>query len=340
MLADFLLIAYVLWQPRQRLHSHWIVWSLAGIIGVTALWSPDPLSAVLAALRVIFLYSVARSLTVDRKFWSGAGAVLAVQLVIALVQLPTEARVFGLSLNASQMGQTGFVFMATPLAPIAALTLGLSTARAAALGLIVLNISRRSRRLFAWSVLAAVIFMTVMLWKTPDRISPVGIVHSYTDRELLAEGTVSETSVSAQELRDACGEPRVRAWKVVGYGWHGYCASTGLQRPHNLWILSWWDLGVLAVPFWTLAAVGAWKSRQYGMIAALVAVGMITEELFARPEGFYMIAVALGALKRPGHVYAEGAEVNHAHGDQAGRDVVDAGRVDQQEEQHGLNPSR
>lgn len=339
LLADFLLFFYVLWQPRKRLRGHWIIYSLAGIIGITALWSPDPVAAILTAVRVVCLYSVARSLTIDRKFWTGAAAVLAVQLVIAVIQLPNETRPFGLSMNASQLGQTGFVYMATPLAPIAAFTLGLSTARSAALGLIVLNIGRRSRRLFAWSVVAAAIFLTVIFWKTPDRIQPAGIAEATTNREALVDGVVPATSVSATELESACGEARPRAWKVVGYGWHGYCASTGLQRPHNLWILSFWDLGILSVPFWTLVAIGAWKSRQYSMIAALVAVGMITEELFARPEGFYMIAVALGALKRPGHVYSESPEMDNSHGDQAGRDVVESSGIDQQEQQKGLNPA-
>lgn len=334
-LADLFLILIVLWRGRREFHSHWTVTSLAGIIGVTALWSPDPLAAILTAWRIIALYSLVYSFRLTRQAKFGVGLVLVLQLAVTLTQLD-QHRLFGLSFNASNMGQAGLVFMAWPgIGPFAALTLGLSTARSAALALVIYTVLRRSRYVWTWAIVAALIFVGVTLWQSPERISPAGIEKAVSMRSDLDAGVPSLENITG-EVELACGRPRPRSWQVLGYGYHGYCVSTGLQRPHNFWILSFYDLGVLFFPFWAVLFIAAWRLK-HPMIPALLALGLITEELFARPEGVYLIAIALASLKRPHTVDSKGDHVHQADGDQAGGDVVNAEPVDQDEQQNGLN---
>lgn len=353
--ADIGLILFVMYRGRANFRWHPVVLGLSAIIGATAMWSPDPGSALMAAVRMNLLFSLVRDPEIFFRFgiagepqrrvsrwfdtrrftrggvFAGAALVLVLQVVAALAQLPFEQRVHGISINASQLGQTGFVFMAwPPLYPVAALTLGLSTARAAALGLIIFALFARTRRLFMWSGVAAAVFLTIIFWKTPDRIMPSGIITGLEWRGQIIEQGASEQDLTG-ELLAACGPVRERVWRWYGYGYHGYCLQTGLQRPHNILVLSWWDIGVFAVPFWLLAGYGAYRTRRYGMLAALVAVGMITEELFGRPEGFYMVAIAL-ALKGPGDVNGKGHQMDHTDGKKACQDVMDTEPVHEQEQ--------
>ncbi len=335
--ADVFLVLLILHRGRAGFRTHWTVITLAGILGVTAIWSPDPLAAILVAWRIVALYSLVRSFQLTRRAQYGIGAVLAVQILVTATQLD-ESRLFGVSFNASSFGQAGFVFMAWPgLAPLAAVSLGLSTARAPAVALMIYVVLRRSRYVWAWSVVAAVIYVSLTLWQSPERITLAGAERAVEMRSNLGGGVPTSQNLDV-ELVEACGTPRPRSWLVLGYGYHGYCASTGLQRPHNFWILSFYDLGVLFFPFWAVLLIAAWRLK-HPMIPALLALGLVTEELFARPEGVYLVAIALATLKRPSVVNSEGDHMNQADGDQARHDVVNAEAVDQQEQQQGLNGS-
>lgn len=338
-MADVFLVLLVFYRGRAVFRTHPAVLITALVLALSATWSPDPVAGILAAVRIISLYSVAagifaQGIAVKRlqtSWWrlrspaarlgAGLGAVLAVQLVLALAQWPNEDRLFGLSLNASQMGQSGMVVMAWPmLAPLGAVTLGLSTARSAAAGLIIFAIFTRTRWLWLWAAVAAFVFLFVMFAKTPDRLSTGGINEGWMWRTQIIDRGASDQELT-DELLEACGPVRPRVWSWYGYGYHGYCAETGLQRPHNLWILSAWDLGIFAVPFWSALFYGAWKLRRNPMVLGLLAVGMITEEMFARPEGFYMIAIAFAA-KRPASVDVEAKEMHDCDRYQAGENVM------------------
>lgn len=293
--ADAFLFLLVLYRGPRHFKTHPAMLGIAAILLLTVFWTPDPAAAALAAFRVIALYSLLRDFRPNRAFWIGSGIVLAFQLVFMAIQLPVQARPPGLSANASQVGQTGLVFAAGPLGPLAAITLGISTARSAAMGLAIYTFLARTR--YAWMVacMAAVIFVAVAHEKTPQRIGLAGIKQGISDRNDLIDGVPSTGQAIVHLLATDCGPVREREWSWHGYGYHGYCLSTGQQRPHNLWVTSWWELGVFSIPFWALVAYGAWKLRG-PMTPALFAVGMITEELFSRPEGFYMVAVVIATM--------------------------------------------
>ena len=293
-LADLFLVLFVTYRGKEHFRWHWIPASVAGILALSAIWSPDPAAGLMAAVRIICLYSLLAS----AKFsWRPVMLVMAVHLGIVFWQIGFTGRPYGLTTNASQLGQISMVLIQSPAAPIAALTLGFSGARVAAAGLVLIALLDRSKHVWLYSLLAGAVFVVFALQTDPNRILPAGIQQSVEWRESLNEGQATPQDI-ADELRLACGEPRERAWSVLGYGYHGYCASTGLQRPHNLWVLSWYELGVLAVPLWALVFYGAWKIRSPQLLA-LLAIGMVTDESYARPEGFYTLALAIAVAKSP-----------------------------------------
>lgn len=287
-IADAWLAIYVVGAGPKAFKTNRVVLGIAAIIGITGFWSPDPSASALAAVRVVCLYSMARSVR-SPSIWWGPIIILTLQLFAGFWQLSVFDRPHGASANASQLGQTGLAFMYGPVAPVAALTLGISIARAPALGLFLLTLFRRTRYAWAMSALALAVFMSVTVWKAPERILPAGIATGFHQRQANSAGVpLDDEEVVAQLLAD-CGPPRLREWRWHGYGYHGYCLSTGQQRPHNFFVLTWWDLGLFAVPFWGLVAYGGWKTRRPEWLA-LFAVAMITDEIYGRPEGAYMIA--------------------------------------------------
>lgn len=301
--ADAFLALYLAYHGPRQFRTHPVVLGVAAILLLTTAWTPDPAAAALAAFRVVALYSLARTMRLDWRFWGAAGAVLVVQIAVVAVQLPENSRPWGMSMNASVLGQAGMIFSAGGMGPLGAVTLGLSTARSAALGLAVYTVFKRRWGAWAIAFLAAAVFLVSMHQLTPGRLQLGDIARPGFDGGILPSAQlrvdgITEGTVAPPPADSEAPPIRERVWSWHGYGYHGYYLSTGLQRPHNLWVLSWWDLGVLAVPFWGLVFYGCWRLRN-PMVPALLAMGMITEEMISRPEGFYMVAIAMAGQLRP-----------------------------------------
>lgn len=293
--ADAILLIYVLSRGPKRFRTHPAVVSLAVLVGITGFWSPDPVAGPLLGVRMILTYSAASAVAL-RGFYVGVFSVFALQFGFVVFEAPDLSRFDGLSYNAANYGVSGLVLLATPLAPVGAVTLGLSAARVPLAAAALMWVRVPSVKLAALVVLAAVISVGVSEWKVPGRFTTDNVTESIDNRELLNGGI--QAPVNTVELAGDCGIPRAREWQLLGFGWHGYCLSTGIQRPHNIFVLSWWDLGVLAIPFWSLVGFGAWKLRDRPLLIPLLFTGMYTDELF-RPESAYLVALALG-FKRPG----------------------------------------
>lgn len=102
----------------------------------------------------------------------------------------------------------------------------------------------------------------------------------------------SEKTLKYQYLDDRCGERRPVELKWYGYGFGGYCQNTGTPTPHNVYILSLYELGVLVVPFWIclfmLVRKVAWR-----VWLPLAVMAGFTDDLYSIPEGIYVVAIWL-----------------------------------------------
>jgi hypothetical protein len=116
----------------------------------------------------------------------------------------------------------------------------------------------------------AIIGFAFLVLQSFNRITPVGIETSFIDRNILDTPAV--------------------LWQWYGIGYGNYNQTFNLQAPHNIWILSWYDLGIFAVLFWTILGFAIWKFRVFHFLP-LAFAGLTTPELFFDPEGIYAIAL-------------------------------------------------
>jgi hypothetical protein len=103
---------------------------------------------------------------------------------------------------------------------------------------------------------------------------------------------------SRQAVLDFYGEaappwrdPRL-SW--LGYGWGQYVSATGLVRPHNVFVLGAYELGLFGLVLVCGAGWCLWKGVIPWRIAlVLLALWQLVEEPLGRPEGLYLTAAVL-----------------------------------------------
>ena len=268
-------------------HNGW-VYGFALLIGMTVIWSPDKFLPLWTAFRIVIIFNMVRNTDRDSSFWFGLGIPLAVKMIAGLVQLtyfPDHSRADGWHFNASSYGQSGFMLAAGPFGWLGAIILGMSMARIPMLALALLGFLRWNRQGFIYGgvTLVVVLMMTTNFGNERFSVSSVEVAIDRQRQTLEGIGSAKISSTSV------CGPIREREWQLLGYGYHGYCASTGLQRPHNVFVLSWWELGILAVPFWWFVVFGLASIRSR-LVVALFPLIWFAEDLYSRPEGLWMIA--------------------------------------------------
>lgn len=203
-----------------------------------------------------------------------------IQIIWMITEYSNGAvRPSALSDNASALG-IGALMAFTPLN---ALAIGLSLSRTALLGFAVFAVLRNRKAIYILLLLTIVVHVSTQLWTQPKRFSIDNVIYSMELRQEAIEGTATEaiaTDVIIQE----------RNLNAFGYGYGGYVPSTGRIQPHNVYILSVWEMGFLAIPFWIILAVLLWRSRNpYMAIPALLALNV--DEWYTLTEGIFFLIV-------------------------------------------------
>ncbi len=290
-LYDYLISPFFNNKPRPKLRFELAV--IAGILALSALVSPDPMDGLQTAFRVMLLGTMLPVYVYGFHYKKMLGFTLGLLAIFAIYQTTVMTRSVGIHMNASMLGQTALVFMPIYWIEIglaAAILLAVSVARSPLIVLLVFGVMIRQRYYMILIVFTVAMFIVFGSISTPERLGISGMFSSFEDRSETITG-LSESDVTEKysENPKLCGEFREIEYKQFGYGFHGFCESTGQPRPHNIYVLSFYELGVLFLPFWAAIFYAA-RRLSLVQILPLLILGLVTDELFGRPEGVYLIA--------------------------------------------------
>lgn len=270
---------------RKRVRIPGMLWLVIACVGVTALWSPEPGKPVLQCCAIIMAYMAYVTLPRKRAAW-GISLIAVAQIGVMVWQyiVDGDLRPTGLSRNASVIGLAGMYAM--PLFPMAVMG-GLSLSRTALLGgaiLTVLNI--RSPRYIVAGVTLAAISLTVGYIVTPERYYEIARISADTELRVAA---IDGTSSEIVNIPDPLPVNPVE-WRWYGYGFGNYYFHTGQIQPHNIFVRTWYELGLLSIPlFYALLWLWAEWGRDWRFLILAVTAGMLTDELIGSVEGLYMV---------------------------------------------------
>ena len=258
------------------------------------------------------------------------GHLIALVLIIQTLVIPFDLyhhpRAAGISLNAYLLGEIGLgLFMMIPRQGGAlvwitsAVYLAGSLTRSTMGAALVYSLLRRDRGLMIGAGLICLLFAAVLVIKSPgglSRLDPQSIRTAAEVRWSLNQGGDQSRDIVIDALGPLAPEYSAPRLTWLGYGLGGYVAATGLQRPHNLFVLLAYELGVFGLG--VLALVGWWVYRDYmpgSFFITLGLLGLFTEDLAIRPEVQYIFfAVAVMHLKRKPPARSPGAgAVSHPH---------------------------
>lgn len=323
-----ILIIWAVWESRRELPPvPGLI--LAGSIAFTAplatvAWHPLVISALVLAI-VVLGRSIRRQWD-SQSFFLGLIAGVTPQIVAAFFTWPSN-RPGLLSLNASQVAQTGLVFwlILPSLVPssqrfawvAAAIQMSVAVSRAPmAVGFVyvVLNPSRLRLLMFAG---ICVLFAGALISQgLGDRLNPGELREAAQTRsDLIKPSAETETGESKPvfipvelptgqiviEATTDSSKYNLPRFTWTGYGNGNYLDATGIVRPHNVPVLLFYEMGLLAlVPFGLFGWAAVTRRIPWGVAFSLFLLWQVVEEPAGRFEGMFTTAAVLIALwQRP-----------------------------------------
>lgn len=304
-------------------------WSvgLAGIVGITSLWSTNWLTPLIWGATVICLGSLWRHLRITPSFAIGVGIVMILHMILAWSQLfDGIKRPDGLTPNASVLGMAGFAaIQASPVSGLfGAFVLGMSGSRTYLTSVALMGLWwlwKRDSLKVGIAIIAGLTAITVaMHMDILGRFYPLdnscdsgkscsegkGLIATYERRENLnnPENTEPvENPGRPKEIHVADNPVTPTLWKHLrshpfGFGYRDYNHETSRSLPHNQFVLILWELGWLAVPFGGLILGMAWKNRSsWPWLISFLPGLWLTTEYYNQVNGLYTVSIVmLGAL--------------------------------------------
>lgn len=298
LLADFILLYEAIiapfWNGKKFSRPAPEIIAIALILAIASIYSPRPVDGFQTAFRVILLATVLPAYKYGFHYKKMAGVILFGLALLVTVQSTTDLRPDGLHMNALLLAESALVFMPIfwyEIGLACALIIVMSLSRTPLVAFVIFAVLSRRRYAVALAAVTSAMFLVYASVSVPERVSVAGIEHAIFDRVETVTGFDREHLESVY-TDGKCGEIRPVEYRQFGYGLYGYCASTGQPRPHNIYALSFYEFGVLFLPFWALIFYAA-RRLSYVQILPLLALGMVSDNLLGRPEGIYLIAAWL-----------------------------------------------
>lgn len=297
LLADFLFLWDItvgqMFRPVSlKLPSRWLL-ALIGLILLSSLWSPDIGTGINTGIRILLVALLLPTWKIDKQFHITVSVLLGLLLIVGVWQYYTGFRPYGLHMNAAVFGWLGLAMM--PVNPLGYLVILFSNAKLAAVGGILWFISVKYWQI---AILFFVGFLVYGFLLFPNRFT-IDHLTSSVDRRIDIVNGLDDATLDKFYGDGRCGEQKYLEFKPFGYGFGGFCLSTGQPGPHNAFIMSAYELGILAVPFWIFIFMLA-KKMPVRVWLPLILVCAFTDDFFSRPEGVYLIGIWLVTNRQVG----------------------------------------
>ena len=285
----------------QALRVNRLILSLVVFFTVISLYSPSPVKGIYYAASIYICAVIINSNPSRKHIITTIFLVSITQIAWGIIQYTQGmARISGVTQNASAMGIMSLSYLPHPLAVIVT---GLSLSRTALAGIACFAVLRNTKVVWGLFTLAILIHLSVNLILNPAYLTPSGLLNAsdrrpgvFTSLELrkdLINGSTAETVPDV--------EIQKRQLSLFGYGHHGYALSTGLFQPHNIYVLSVWESGALAIIFWILVVALWWRVRNPYMLI-LLPLGLLVDEWWTDVEGVYAVTLMHLMTRRMSYV--------------------------------------
>lgn len=225
---------------------------------------------VTASYVSILLLTIQSTEYKTRLFWQGITLVVIVNLGTMFFQQiisPTFAGLpHGINSSSSIGGMFGAFTVLSPASPFAAIILALTQSRSYIAVTAGTAIIWRSKFL----VLVCIIAVSFMMFNSYSHHRLVNISTDFFDRE---------------------SRPSVHwIWHGIGY------LNDKTHISQNIFIQSWYELGVFSIPFWSVILWSIWHFRLY-FVLLFLAPAIVTPELWAWPESWAGLIIFYCAIQ-------------------------------------------
>lgn len=306
-LACFAIVGYLApdWRKIRKLFPLWLLLLVSlGLISLIFTESiPRTFTFTLRILtigmigRFVYLYSFNR-----KAFILGFTLALIPQTLFIVFQSFSIFRPAGFSVNSSQGGETGMVLFWAGAYPVAIFQIAASGARQAIIGVwswgILEAIRQRSLMLACMVLLTSVVFGLAGIPTGRNNYGDIG--RHIASRAQILEGTGIKLdklpgSMNPNSIPVVDKIPEIKPeLRLFGYGLGAYIAATNGTRPHNIFVLALFELGILIIiPIILIVWIIRFHLISYIILFSLFIQFLGTEEWIGRPEGYYMFGIIL-----------------------------------------------
>lgn len=275
-------VYYVWWHKNNvNFRLSLSVCLLAGIIFISGTYSLNSTKAAYYGFSILVCHFILQNPPSKRSLSVSLSILFGVEIIWGLTEyLGGVMRIRALAPNASALG---LYALSTPLNPLAGFLVGLSLSRTALIGIVLFALLRNKLTVYTIAVMIIAVHVFTAIMVGPARITPENWLATANRREAAIEGNSTEpqprpVAIHARELR------------LFGYGKNSYFFSTGQSQPHNIYVLSVWELGILAIPFWGLIVWLWWKSRNWYLLV-IAPMSLLVDEWYTDVSGPFVLLV-------------------------------------------------
>ena len=222
-------------------------------------------------------------------------SVLLIQTLVIPFDLLTHERARGVMLNAYLLGEIGLLMFFMSNNKYSRITsaiylVGSLTRSTIFIALIYALISKNKKLFIETAVLFISMLVIITAKDSSFRFTPLGIK---TSIEIRYSTLVADTKNGTRDIViDSFENPpkyNKPEFNILGYGLGGYLQATGIQRPHNFYLLSYYELGIISIYLFGLLVYMFYKKKiNRNIFISLLLLGLFTEDLLIRPEIQYM----------------------------------------------------
>jgi hypothetical protein len=291
------------------------VWIISLVPLLTIFWTLDPVTTFLWFWRVHVIYGSYSKIESRKSLALGVGVVLLIQLVLSWNE--NVARPDALTDNAQRYGMASWALIGTNpyLSVLGGANIGMSAARLTVFLVLYAAVWTRQKAI----ILAAVMAVVMVFVYTPDaRFNIEQLTQSFILRVQLVTGQ-SKAAIEPKDTStifiekvqddsplaaiildrpDLIGVAEkdengyyIRHWVWNGYGYGSFNDRTGLSKPHNTYLLLWYDLGIFSILFaiGVLLFVLTTNKKPWWLLISTMVYMFFIDDFFGLPIGLYVI---------------------------------------------------
>ena len=280
----------------RQVRPPWWLLAIAAAVGITTIWSAEPLASGMAAVRILAVGTVGLWLAHRgslNPFLAGAAVTVVFNATVVGASM-WSGRAWGLAPTISTMGVIGmclwigaagmdfrqrWLAWATWAVGIVSVVGPIARSPIVALGLFT---GARKRLWVPLGVTVALFVAVTVVNGGGERLTLSGI---RSDAERRA-ATIDGGGIYVQRQ----GAPE---WDWRGVGFNAFVAAHGWPRPHNAYVLAWYELGVfMIVPASIILWLG-WRERWLRLPLIAFAVYGFLDDSMLHPAGVMALLFAL-----------------------------------------------